>query len=49
MPSVAMTSAMPTATMATGTTCTSWRRRLVTVAKWGVKMRLKTRSSAVAT
>ena len=36
MPSVPMTRAMPSATIATGTTCTSCRRRLATVAKLGV-------------
>ena len=41
MPSVAMTSAIPIATIATGTTCTSCRRRLATVAKFGVKTQVE--------
>jgi hypothetical protein len=48
MPSVAMTRAIPTATMATGATCTNCSRRLVTVAKLGVNTRLKTRITALA-
>src|SRR5215207_7100556 len=49
MPSVPMTSAMPRATMATGTTWMSCRRRLPTVAKLAVKARLNNTSTPRAT
>src|SRR5918994_560718 len=49
MPSVPMTNAMPRATMATGTTWMSCRRRLPTVAKLAVKARLNATSRARAT
>ena len=40
MPSVPMTSAMPSATIMTGTTCTNCVRKLSSSKKLGVKMRL---------
>src|SRR5829696_3756331 len=49
MPSVPMTSAMPRATMATGTTWMSCRRRLPTAAKLAVKARLNNTSTPRAT
>ena len=48
IPPVPMTSAMPSATIATGTTWTSCRRRLPTVAKLSVKIRLNTTMTATA-
>ena len=41
MPRVPMTSAIPRAMIATGTTCTNCRRMLSTSAKRGVNTRLK--------
>ena len=48
MPAVATTTAMPSATITTGVTCTSCRRRLLIVAKFGVNRRLNTIMTARA-
>ena len=49
MPSVAMTSAMPSATMITGTAWISWRRSVSSDAKLLVNSRLNTSRAPTAT
>src|SRR5690349_21312278 len=49
MPFVAITSAIPSATIAIGTTCTSCSRRFATLAKFWVNRRLKPSRTASAT
>ncbi|MCQ0014485.1 hypothetical protein [Actinomadura madurae] len=48
MPSVPITSAIPSETIRTGVTWTSWFRKLSTSRKWGVKNALNSSSTATA-
>jgi hypothetical protein len=47
-PSLPITSAMPSATITTGATCTSWVRRLAVSMKLSVNRALKTRRTTTA-